>query len=252
MDLPRAGLSAYRQWYEHWYAASERACAALGHPYGFNPPLLNSVESLTVEPRLLVATLNPAGNVDYPDHRGLYRYEGQNAYVDIDWIGHGVGQAPLQRQIQEVFEHLRRRTHPISIDAIAFARSNVVTTQLVPFRSPSEKLLHRREDSVRFSREMWSDLFSHWSPTAVVAVGSTTGAELTAILGQVKRDRYMPTGWGEYRLLTRQFARGTRLLVLPHLSRFALFGRPQSEPYLNEAFDWLTEREVGYRGTSQR
>ncbi len=234
-----SGIASYRCWYEKSYDAIERACRSLEHPFGFNPPLLNSVEALAAQPRVLVATLNPAGSVDYPDHRGRYRYEGLNAYLDIDWNGYGAGQSPLQRQMQGVFEHLRRRICGSPIDSITFARSRVVTAQLIPFRSPSDTTLYRRVESVALARSVWADLFRIWLPSTAVTVGATTAQELGVLLGAVEREDSLPIGWGRYRMTLREFSCGTRLLALPHLSRFAILGRSQSEPYLNEAFDWV-------------
>lgn len=231
-------IAAYRNWYDKSYDVIESACRSLEHPYGFNPPLLSSVESLAAKPRLLVATLNPAGSADCPDHRGRYRYEGLNAYLDIDWRGHGLGQSPLQRQMQGVFEHLRSRTCGSPVSAVAFARSRVVTAQLIPFRSPSESSLHRRTESVAVARAVWAELLRIWLPSTAVTVGATTAQELGVVLGSVGWEGSLPIGWGVYRMTLREFDCGTRLLALPHLSRFAILGRPQSELYLKEAFDW--------------
>lgn len=238
-----ATIKDYREWYEQSYQTIECECVRLGHSFGFNPPILNSVESLAAKPRLLVATLNPAGNVDYPAHRGLYRYEGLNAYLDIDWGGYDPGEEPLQRQMQLVFDHLRTRICGTTVDPQTFARSRVVTAQLISFRSPSEDSLHRPEESKQVSRDIWQKLFTHWVPSAAVAVGKdSTAKELGALFGEMTSESSLPTGWGSCRMDLKEFASGTRLLALPHLSRFKIFGRPAGEPYLNEAFDWLTEK----------
>ncbi len=228
----------WRKLNRDWYQRIEQAHDKLGHPFGFNPLVLSSVDSFEASPRLMVSTLNPAGDRDYPSHRGVERYEGGNAYTSIDWGGHGKGKAPLQRQVQGVFRHLQKRAGfagPLD----EFARSQVVTSQIVPFRSPSEKTLHRRDESLTFSRNLWREIFEFWRPEAVVSISGTTTAELTGLLGDIVEESSLPTGWGNYKMTLRGFEGGTRLLGLPHLSRFALFGRWQSEPHLEEAFDWL-------------
>jgi len=210
--------------------------------------LLSSVDSFLAVPRLMVATLNPAGDRDYPSHRGAERYENGNAYTSIDWDGHGKGEAPLQKQVQGAFCHLRKRTaFRGSLDE--FARSQVISCQIVPFRSPNEKALHRPVESLEFSRNLWREIFDLWQPDAVVSVSGTTTEELTGLLGEIVDEDSLPTGWGNYQLTLREFSHGTRLIGFPHLSRFKLFGRPQSEPHLEKAFDWLM-RSGANRGKS--
>lgn len=228
----------WRSLYRGWYSRVEAAATELGHPLGFNPLLLSSIESFEAVPRLMLATLNPGGNRDYPDHRGLWRYESGNAYTDVNGSGLGPGQSPLQRQIQRAFKHLSTRTGFIGSDH-EFARANIVTAQIVPFRSPNEAVLHRRDESLEFSQNLWSEIFTNWRPQAVVSISGTTTREFGKLLGNEISRRQMPTGWGNIQMNLVEFERGTRLLGLPHLSRFALFGRPASEPHLEEAFDWL-------------
>ena len=50
MFAKEATIADYRQWYEQAYSTIERECATLGHSLGFNPPVLNSVESLAAKP----------------------------------------------------------------------------------------------------------------------------------------------------------------------------------------------------------
>ena len=219
-----------------WYGRIESAYAQLGHPLGFNPLLLSSVESFDATPRLLVATLNPAGDRDYPDHRGVDRYAGGNAYTSVDWKGAGPGRAPLQVQMQGVFRYLQERTG-FGGSPEEFARARVVTAQIIPFRSPDEESLHRRDDSLAFVQQIWREIFSYWQPQIVVSVGATTTEAFGDLLGRA-RLRFMPTGWGKVKMSLHEFPK-TRLLGLPHLSTFKLFSRAQSAPYLAEAFDWL-------------
>lgn len=42
----------------------------------------------------------------------------------------------------------------------------------------------------------------------------------------------MPTGWGSIPAYRGPKADGRELIILPHLSRFKLFNRPQSQPML--------------------
>jgi len=210
-----------------YYGRIEAACERLGHPYGFNPLLLCSETAFKSD--LMFATLNPAGDRDYPTHRGRDRYESGNAYLNR--------QTPLNNQIRQAFDHLQRRVL-YSGTSHEFARTQIVTTQLVPFRSPDWASLHRPEETVAFVKDLWGEIFSSWRPRAIVAVGGVTLELITELLGPALSQSSMPTGWGNVRMHLRE-CQGTRILGLPHLSRFQIFGRHQSEPFLETAFDWL-------------
>jgi hypothetical protein len=217
------------------YTRTQQACADLGHRFGFNPWLLSSIDSLTAKPRLLVMGLNPAGSRDYPDHRGRFRYELAAGYFTQwdkpDW-------SPLQRQVHMLLGELQRRVGDVS-ELGKFARKRVVMGSLVPFRSPSEAELHRREESLAFGRRLWRDVFEDWWPQAAVTFGNTPFKELSLLLGRATSEQRFPSGWGNINLTLREFDSGSRLLGLPHLSRFAVFGRPEGEAGIAAAFDAL-------------
>jgi hypothetical protein len=221
--------------YLRLYTRTEAACAEFGHPYGFNPWLLSSIDAFSAEPRLLVMGLNPAGSRDYPEHRGRYLYENGNAYFH-DW--EGAGWSPLQKQMQRLFAELQQRVGDTR-DPAEFARTGIVTGSLVPFRSPGGDSLHRAEESLAFGRELWGEVFAQWMPQAAVTFGETPFEELSRLLGRETNKVKFPSGWGRTTLTLREFDNGSRLLGLPHLSRYKIFGRAQGAAGIEAAFDAL-------------
>jgi hypothetical protein len=179
--------------------------------------------------------LNPAGNRDYPDHRGRYFYELRCGYF-TQW--NGPAWTPLQKQVHQMLRDFQRRVAHDG-DLEAFARTRVVMGSLVPFRSPSEATLHRRDESIAFGRDLWREVLTHWRPQAAITFGGTPFVELSKLLGRVVHESRFPSGWGTIQLTLREFAGGSRLLGLPHLSRFAIFGRPEGEAGIGAAFDAL-------------
>ena len=230
----------WRARYLDWYEQTEHAYAQLGHALGFNPPVLSSVRAFESTPRILLLGLNPAGSRDYPEHRGRFRYEERDGYLGTSWDDYPPGQAPLQRQVAQLLRHLQRGAGdpgPLEL----FARNRVVSGSLVPFRSPSEETLHNRAASLQFGRSLWQAIFTHWRPQYIACFGGTPFREVSALLGSVSETRdYDPRWQGALRL--RVFANGTRLLGMPHLSRFPIFGRAASHPAIEAAFDDLFAR----------
>jgi hypothetical protein len=104
----------------------------------------------------------------------------------------------------------------------AFARTRVVMVSLVPFRSPSEDQLHRREESLAFGRELWRDVFTDWKPQAAVMFDGTPFDELSGLLGRVVREQRFDSGWKRTKITLREFGDGSRLLGLPYLSSFTI------------------------------
>lgn len=229
----------WRELYLDWYSRIEQAHARIGHTLGFNPPIVCSVHSFEAVPRILVLGLNPAGDCDYPHHRGLFRYENENAYVGVDWKGAGAGASRLQVQVQALFEELRLRLQP-DCPRDQFAITEVVTANFIPFRSPDEDQLHKPKESKAFSMDLWRDIFSVWRPDVVVCYGATPFRAMETLLGSTS----CPQTW-DVTIRFKSFMRlhklptGTRLLGLPHLSRTAIFSASQHKTKIAEAFNDL-------------
>ena len=223
--------------YETWYERIEKSYARLGHSLGFNPPIVSSVRAFEAKPRLLLMGLNPAGSRDYPEHRGRFRYEERDGYLGTSWNDYAPGQAPLQKQVAQLLRHLQRRVGdngPLE----SFARNRVVSASFIPFRSPQEASLHNRTASMEFGRSLWGDVLSVWRPQYAVCFGGTPFPELSSLLGSsVEARDYDPQWQGALRL--RVFEDGTRLLGVPHMSRFPIFGRAESAAAITAAFDDL-------------
>ncbi len=239
----QAGVAQFPDWgklYEGMYDKTESMYARLGHSLGFNPPIVSSVRAFEAKPRLLLMGLNPAGSRDYPEHRGRYRFEHQDGYLGTSWDGYPTGQSPLQKQVGQLLRHLQRRVGddgPLDL----FARNRVVSASLIPFRSPSEASLHNRPASLDFARTLWGEVLGVWRPQYVVCFGGTPFNVISSLLGMPSEARdYDPRWQGLLRL--RVFDDGVRLLGVPHMSRFPIFGRAASAPAINSAFDDLFDR----------
>ena len=59
--------------------------------------------NLSAQTRVAMITLNPGGTEDPPDHPRESSEVG-SAYLHERWPGHEPGAAPLQRQVQALFE----------------------------------------------------------------------------------------------------------------------------------------------------
>jgi len=231
------GAVDWRAHYESWYDQTESAYARLGHSLGFNPLILSSVRAFDAKPRLLLMGLNPAGSRDYPEHRGRFRYEERDAYVGTDWGGHAIGQAPLQRQVAKLLRQVQRRVNdhgPLEL----FALNRVVSASLVPFRSRGEADIHNRQASLEFGVSLWKEILGLWRPQYAVCFGTTPFNELSLLLGTWTEAREYDPKW-QGALRVRVFRDGTRLLGVPHMSRFPIFGRAASSLAIEQAFDDL-------------
>lgn len=228
-------FAAARPWVDRYidlYGDTTRTYEVDGYTLGYNPWLLSSIEAFDADPRLLVIGINPAGSHDYPEHRGMFRYESENAYYTSgtpEWV-------PMQRQVQAAMRELQRRIGDTS-DEAAFACKRIVTGNFIPFRSPGEKALPTK--AFTFGRNLWRTVFSYWQPQYVLTYGDTARDEISALLGRWTGEKTFDCGWKGKQLTLREFDRGVRLLALPHLSRFRIFGRSESEAGIAAAFDAL-------------
>ena len=159
--------------------------------------------------RALTVGLNPGGR---EDGGAQWSQEGGNAYRGERW--HGAG-AAMQRQMEAL------------LDLLPYPEHEIASLQFVPFRSPSWATLARRDEAIAVGDRLFRWVLEQAAPELIVAVGrAVLGTRLPHLLGAARE----PAGdvdlhWGEQRGECWRFGRGARLVVLPHLSRYRIFGR---------------------------
>lgn len=218
-------------------ARVDQAAAAGGYLLGWR--LLASPASVLKRSEVAFIGLNPGGNADVPEHGRLCPLVG-SAYVTESWNGRGAGLSPLQVQVRRLFA---------SLDV---APETVLAGNLVPFRSPSWETLPARDRALDFGTALWREILSASRPKLVIAMSGLVFDRLSKMLGVHKVNK-IPAGWGDVSLRVGRSS-SHHLVGLPHLSRFALLGRPASVESLSQAFapHWKGLRQVeeglkGYR-----
>ena len=216
-------------------AEIEDVYVRLGHTMGWQF-LASPQATLRRDCQIALITMNPGGSVDRPDH-GRESSEAGSAYIVQAWKhGYAPGQAPLQVQVRTMFSLLAAtRGGRTTGDELLNAS---LAAYFVPFRSPQFKALAHRRESLDCAVKLWTRIFSHIAPKLVITIDQVTTRHLLRILGSkygVPSRQKFPIGWGTYTADAFSFDSGDvrlALLRLPHLSRFPVFGRPTSQPYL--------------------
>lgn len=125
------------------------------------------------------------------------------------------GEERLQKQVRGLFARL---------DIIP---EQVLAGNLVPFRSKDWNSLGGKKDAIEFGLGLWKRLIQKRPRRQIIVMGSDTyGAFKTAFSASHEETR--PAGWGAVRIFKARIGE-TRLIGLPHLSRFPIVGREQSE-----------------------
>lgn len=183
-----------------------------------------SQKNLSPETDVLFLTLNPGGSINRADHPPASCEDG-SAYLVESWSGAAPGQSKLQKQVRALFKL-------ISTDI-----ESVLTGQLVPFRSPSWSELPRRAECLEFGKRLWKEIIDYVQPTLIIAMGkSQLRPALHDICGQPEESRDILVEWGSISA-GLDLLPGTRIVSLPHLSRFGIMTRVQSQPALEQLFD---------------
>jgi hypothetical protein len=192
----------------------------LNHTLGWR--FLTSPKStLQSETENCFITLNPGGD-KITHEKDKKSCENGSPYLYESWKSCLPGEESLQKQIQLLFEDL------------GWEFDNVLSGQLVPFRSPSWAELPNQSDSLKFGIQLWKKILRYVQPKVVVAMGkSDLRTPLIEILGYPIKSENLPVGWGNISAALDFFDNCT-LLSLPHLSRFRIMGRPESQSYTNE------------------
>jgi len=105
-----------------------------------------------------------------------------------------------------------------------------------PFRSPDWKSLVNQTESIRFSQRMWARILEIVEPQVIVCLGGEPADYLDPVLrAQGARptgpEARHSSGWGSVTYGVRRYTTARHELTmvrLPHLSRFRIFGRPES------------------------
>ena len=182
--------------------------------YGAGWRFMMAPERTMATSEVAIIGLNPGGT---RRHVPPWSQEQGNAYFIESWGGKASGTDPLQRQVQRMCQIL------------GADKDRVFAAQFVPFRSNAWADLPRRPEAVAFSRRLWAWAIPRMNATRFICLGKGVVApEIASILGAVPVDA-VPAGWGTLTIERYRTPDGRLVLGLPHLSRFALFGRPISE-----------------------
>jgi hypothetical protein len=174
-----------------------------------------NIETATVA----LITINPGGEECVAP---LWSVENGNAYVVEGWKDLPPGKHKLQLQVKFLFQ------------IMGVQPEQVLSGYLVPFRSRSWKALPKKSASIEFGMDLWRGVFRRAKTKTVVAFGKEITPYVTDLLKAVLHAKH-PAAWGDLTIDAYRFGTEGRLIVLPHLSRFALFGR-KSAPVSENAF----------------
>jgi hypothetical protein len=183
----------------------------LGHQLGWR--LLTCPWKNIGQASVALITINPGGG---RYENAQWSVEEGSAYVVESWKGQAPGTEKLQRQVRRMFR------------LIGIAPSDILSGYLVPFRSRSWGDLPKKPESLHFGKKLWREILAHSNIRTVFAFGKDAGPHVASLFGAKLEIRH-EAGWGTETIDRYCFGRDGVLIVLPHLSRFGLFGRARSE-----------------------
>ncbi len=192
------------------------------------------------DPKIAFITLNPGGG-SIPDNHPSSSCEKGSPYLDESWGGREPGKGKLQIQIQKMFGKLREKTN-YSGTTREFMESTL-SGHFVPFRSPNLDDLKNKKEAFDFGERIWLEILETVRPKLFICIDKKTAKRVRKIIattydlpkGEV---RQLQTGWGNTTADIVEFGNssGTRLLRLPHLSRFTLFTSEKSKKSVDNIF----------------
>lgn len=175
--------------------------------YTLGGGLLYSPKETLLKSHTVFLGVNPGGREPSPTI--TFSCEEGSAYTTQEWeAGTGVGNAPLQIQVQTLFKIL-------NVDA-----NQVLSGNLIPFKTPSEKGLGR--DAVEFGKKIWGKILTQKN-YRIVLMGRLCETAITNALNAQFVDK-CPTGWGQTEARFYKYSSG-EICALPHLSRYRIFNR---------------------------
>ncbi|MFA5718770.1 MAG: hypothetical protein WC952_13745 [Desulfobulbaceae bacterium] len=209
----------------------------LNHTLGYRF-LLGPSSTLAADTDILFLGLNPGGGVIPPDHPSDSCEQGP-AFLNETWnAAAGRGNSALQQQVRAMFRDLAAMV-PGSGDYSQLMNQTLLA-YYIPFRSPDFARLPHKVASRQFARRLWRGILGQIGPRLIICINNETFADLASILEEIAGTQpevvRSGVGWGNISAELAMFNGGrgrTSLLRFPHLSRFRIFDRPESQPHTN-------------------
>ncbi len=186
-------------------------CSRLGHKLGWR--FLTCPKGNIESASIALVTINPGGDKYFPP---MWSVENGSAYVVETWKDRAAdGTERLQIQVQQMFQ------------TIPVAPENILSGYLVPFRSKDWKSLENKQASLEFGLGLWREVFRQAEKIeTVIAFGKQMTPHMSKLLhANANPKAEFCAGWGEQKIDLYECAGQRRLIVVPHLSRYAIFGR---------------------------
>lgn len=163
--------------------------------------------------RIAFLSLNPgrppSGSVlrDVSDERG-------NSYA----VERHTTQSPITDQALRAFSFFGAEPH------------EVLTGVVCSFRTSSWADLskEKRDRALELGRQFWEQPLQRQGLELIVCC-STEASQAAVSWLHARHEASAPAGWGNISIHRYRSKMGVPIIALPHLSRFRLFGRPQSE-----------------------
>jgi hypothetical protein len=228
---------------DHFEAAIEAIEATyneLGHTLGWRF-LCVSRRVLLGDPAIVLLTSNPGGRGIPVDHPSASCEHGC-AYIAESWGNSPPGASVLQVQVQKLFDAIAERLPSMPRGPDLMGESLI--GYFIPFRSPRLTQLHRPRESIRFAKQLWTEVLQLTRPRLLVALDPAAYSGLqdvcSATGGVRVSSEACATGWGNITAEIAEYRfpdRSAMTVRLPHLSTFKLFSRAECLPHLNEIID---------------
>lgn len=114
----------------------------------------------------------------------------------------------------------------------------VLTGVVCPFRTPSWNDLSKddRDRALALGREFWTQPLQRPGIELIVCCSTEASRAVVTWLAAC-HEASASAGWGDIAIHRYRTSTGVPILALPHLSRFRLFGRPQSEAAIRKLLE---------------
>lgn len=203
--------------------------------------LATSKDTIENNSGIYLITQNPGGNTIIETH-GVASCENGPAYIIEKWKSSKLpGESKLQIQFKLLFKNLARK---YNYDNYKELLTQSLCGYFIPFRSPNYDSLLDKNKSIKLGKSLWRRIIENNNPYIIITIDKITNKYLKEIIldlkyNFVKEVRY-PIGWGNYKatvLIYKDKKEYLKLLHFPHLSRFSIFGRSNSERYIKYIFE---------------
>lgn len=172
------------------------------------------------------------------------------AFFSEEWDGKPRGTQHLQVQVIEMLSVLKQALG-VDKSTKSFSNEDMLSAYFIPFRSSELSKLKNKNDAIKFSYDLWKNIFDEINPKIIITLGKDAAKYISKILNEKgyrkTEELSISSGWKGQNLDILNYKKGDTDItvgVMLHLSHFKIFSREACREPIRDFMKKLTQNII--------